>query len=200
MSTQYHLAGTDYGIFVFGRAILAKNPTAHLTFFYKVDSSSGENVLTESQAWPNATEKLLPDGVLFDHHRQDILHWSTDLGIQAFPAQALHHLAEEGLADSVEFRRLARKFIRQAKTHNCRSLFFPEAIFADPKTQKILQHLAGSQLKIQTPKLPATKTPPSTTDSRSITVYHDQADITFLKARAEKLLGTKLKITDFKTL
>lgn len=197
MSTKLHLAGADYGIFILGRTILNKNPVVHLTFFYKVGFNNSENVLSESHYWPEFDKNTRPDGVMFDHHHADIFSWAQNLKIPTFPTQALHHLANEGLSDSVEFRRLARKFIRRAKEHNCRTLFFPEAIFAETRTHQILQHLAGSQMKIQTidAKITATQA-----DKRKITIYHDLKDITFLKSRAEDLLGTKLKRSDFESV
>lgn len=189
-------AGDNCGIFVFGGSILAKNPAAHLTFFYKVPASTDTNVQTEADLW----EKNLPEhtGVVFDHHHRKIAEAYSKMPL--FPTQAIHHLALEGLADSVEFRRLARKEIRRAKQHNLKHLYFPEAIFANPKTKKILQHLAGTQLQIITSDIPATYHTRPTSDQRSITIYHDLPEIEFLKKRVETLLGTKLKAECFQKL
>lgn len=187
------LQGNDYGVFALGKTILTKNPQACLTFFYKVWSPSSQKCITESDFWPN----LVPDtSIVFDHYRQDIiLHYQNSPGL--FPVQALTHLANEGLADSVEFRRLARKYIRRAKQHNPAALFFPEAIFTDPKIKKILQQLAGTQLKVLTlsPEIESEKS-----EKQSITIYHDLKNTDFLKTRAENLLGKKLKNTDFKSV
>ena len=186
------LQGDDYGIFTLGRTILAKNPQACLAFFYKVTSEGSKDTITESNFW----DKLAPNtGIMFDHHRQDIAQKFSNYPL--FPVQALSHLANEGLADSVEFRRLARKYIRRAKQHNLDQLFFPEAIFAEPKTHKTLQHLAGTQLKIQTlsPEIKSKKSA-----KQKITIYHDLENTNFLKARAEKLLGTKLKKSDLEII
>jgi len=192
-------ASNDYGLFVFGRTILAKNPAVCLTFFYNCDSPENSNhenaVLWDAQINEISAERL---GVMFDHNNESIAAWLADKeDLISFPTQALHHLANEGLADSVEFRRLARKFIRKAKEHNCQLLFFPELIFAEPKTQKILQHLAGSQLKIVTCQLRDTKYKIPEAETQHITIYHSLADITFLKSRAETILGKKLKNSDF---
>ncbi len=67
--------------------------------------------------------------------------------ISLFETQLIHHIADEGCADSVEFRRLARKYIRPAKHARCDVIFFPEAILGAEKTVKILQHIAGTQMK-----------------------------------------------------
>jgi len=192
-------AGNDYGLFVFGRTILAKNSAVCLTFFY--NCGTNEALHREGmKLWDQNIEKFSSQeiSIMFDHNNQTIANWAKEkTTIKCFPTQAIHHLANEGLADSVEFRRLARKFIRKAKEHNCQVLFFPELIFAETKTQKILQHLAGSQLKIVTCKIRDTKYEIPEAEKQSITIYHPLEDITFLKSRAEKILGTKLKTSDF---
>ena len=191
-------AGDDYGLFIFAKTILAKNSAVCLTFFYNCDSPEEayrENVsLWDRSMNPYKDKKV---GIMSDHHNYTITAWAkAQTEASYFPTQALHHLANEGLADSVEFRRLARKFIRRAKEHNCEVLFFPEMIFAETKTQKILQHLAGSQMKIQTCNHESSGEI-KTTLKQEITIYHQLESVEFLKLRAEKLLGTKLKSSDF---
>lgn len=65
-------------------------------------------------------------------------------------APGLSALAAEGLGDSVEFRRLARKYVRQAKSAHCDVIFTSSPFFADGRTQKVLQHIAGTQIKVCT--------------------------------------------------
>ena len=69
------------------------------------------------------------------------------LSIKGFSHQILVELASEGIADSVEFRRLARKFIREIKNANCDILLWNDVILGEKKTAKILQKICGSQLK-----------------------------------------------------
>lgn len=120
-----------------------------------------------------------------------------------FETQVLHHMANEGMADSVEFRRLARKFLRHTKHAHCDTIFFCEAIFGEGKTRKILQHLAGTQMKVVVPSdfvfLSITETAPSQKQEikRGITIYTEDS-LEFTKKRAETILRTKLKDSDMK--
>ncbi len=125
--------------------------------------------------------------------------------IKMFPYKILKNFAEEGLADSVEFRRLARKFLRIAKSHNCKALYFPEIIFGDEKTQQILQHLAGSQMKIFTVKdffvLPENKDSKESAEnnSRKLEIIFDSKKIKLetLKPLCEQFLKTKISDSSF---
>lgn len=111
--------------------------------------------------------------------------------VTTFIVQAIKHLALEGLADSVEFRRLTRKYIRQVKNANCDTLFFPEFIFGEAKTKKILQHIAGTQLRVFTlddffdPKI-------EPSGKQKIIIEYEHEDPIFLKKRAEAILRMKL--------
>lgn len=67
------------------------------------------------------------------------------------PTQILKPMADCGWEDSVEFRRIARKYIRPLKHAHVDTLILLEPIFADEKIQKVIQHLAGTQIKIITP-------------------------------------------------
>lgn len=204
MTPEFQFAGSDYGMFVLGRTILAKNQAGCLTFFYKVSVPTNKKAMSEDQYWPQVlTKKSLIDqkvGVFFDHHYQAAQAWATEHQFDVFPTQALHHLANEGLADSVEFRRLARKYLRRVRQHQCQILFFPEAIFAEPKTQKILQHLAGSQVRVLTLADLVTLKPESKTSPGKIIIYHPEGETAFLRQRAEQLLGKKLRSDQFQVI
>lgn len=204
MTPEFQFAGSDYGMFVFGRTILAKNPAACLTFFYKVSVPTGKKAISEDQYWPEILTAVISSdqkiGVIFDHHDYAVQRWATAHQLETFPTQALHHLANEGLADSVEFRRLARKYLRRARQNQCQILFFPEAIFAEPKTQKILQHLAGSQAQILTLADLAKVKSENKTSRGEIVIYHSETEIEFLQQRAEQLLGKKLRSDQFQTI
>ena len=65
-----------------------------------------------------------------------------------FEMPGLSDLAYVGLGGSVEFRRLARKYIRKAKQAHCDTLFLADPILAETRTKKVLQHIAGSQIRV----------------------------------------------------
>lgn len=65
--------------------------------------------------------------------------------------QILKTMAELGWENSVEFRRIARKYMRTLKHAHIDTLILLEPLFADEKIQKILQHLASTSVRIITP-------------------------------------------------
>ena len=106
-------------------------------------------------------------------------------------------MANEAMADSVEFRRLARKYLRKAKHIHCDTIFFPEAIMGEEKTRKILQHIVGTQMKcvfvsdfvFENEEI---KKKIKSSKKRNISIISgDDAD--FTGKRAEGILRTKLK-------
>ncbi len=120
-----------------------------------------------------------------------------------FETQALHHLANEGLADTVEFRRLARKFLRHAKNAHCDTIFFTEAIFGEEKTRKILQHIAGTQMRVMVPNdfieiLKQVQDDNKKNQKRSIKI-HTGDDVEFTRKRAEEILRTKLRASNVRS-
>ncbi len=76
---------------------------------------------------------------------------TEDLNIPAsflsITTELLDNFASRALADSVEFRRLARKYLRKVKSHNCSRVLFLSGVLADEKTQKILKQILGTQIK-----------------------------------------------------
>ncbi len=208
----------DIGIFVLGRKILVKNPTAEL--YFNICSDKNNNL--SLSLFKNGITNILKSktkfgriGIIID--RKNFLLIDVALSfdnstsiylpqdkraekkpcLKVFKSQALKHLALEGLSDSVEFRRLARKHIRYVKQNNCDTLFFPEPIFGDKKTKKILQHIAGTQIKVFTaddffnPIIKEAK-------QQKITIKYADEDPLFLKKRAETILQTKLGSYCFK--
>ncbi len=204
----------NIGILVFGRKILKKNPKTSLQFF--LGKTNDDNVDFNKNLWEKALTEILEKftkfgriGVFVDRKNLETQSFFQKLDISKFKytkqdrrsesvpkisiytVQALKHMAEEGLADSVEFRRLARKFIRQTKNSNCDSLFFPEFIFGEDKTKQILQQIAGTQLKVFTPDDFFDEDIKSS-GKQNIEIFYKNEDPVFLKKRAEKILRTKL--------
>ncbi len=115
---------------------------------------------------------------------------------QALPA--LDTLADEGLADSVEFRRLARRYLRPLRHAHCQLVVFPQAIMATEAPRRLLQHIAGTQLQVVTladlppstllDHLPQLPTSPDTPRCRVFSA--DQPH--FVRQRCQTILRTQL--------
>ena len=114
-----------------------------------------------------------------------------------FETQLLREFANENCADSVEFRRVARRFLRRGKCANCREFFFADAILGAEIPAKILQFLAGRQRQIFFPSsfLPE-KFLKKSAENRELKIYF-RDEKNFIKKMAEKILRTKLKNSDF---
>lgn len=68
-----------------------------------------------------------------------------------YPTQILHSMAELGWEKSIEFRRIARKYIRPMKHAHIDTLVVLEPMMSARETLKVLQHLVGTQIQIITP-------------------------------------------------
>jgi len=172
---QQELFGPNIGIFVLGRAILKHYPTAQLKFSKNQPSlETGSENLSGAMFWKKGIEycaknsrfgrvgifyerkndfaekALFELGALNYEYKGKEKRSETELKLSFFPTQILYEMALEGWGSSVEFRRIVRKFIREAKNANCDTVFFPEAIFGEESTQKTLHDIAGSQLKVIT--------------------------------------------------
>jgi len=218
----------DFGAFVFGRKILKKFPQAILHFYVK-HQGEVETEILENNFWDIGLKKILKTetrfgriGIFFDRKNKDAEIFFKNLNTTKYPffpkekkraesrprvsyfeTQILWDMANEDYTDSVEFRRLARKYIRKAKTYNVDTIFFVEAIFGADKTRKILQHIAGTQIKLFFPSDFLFDYPnffvPSKKDQRDIRVYSGD-DAIFTKKIAENILRTKLKDSCIQTL
>jgi len=218
---QYIFASEDCGGLVFGQKLLQLDPTAQIQFLI---GSSPENqvVISENDFWRTGLEAILKnhtrfgrvalvcerknkaavqfadqiDLADFDYQpQQRRRHTENTPRISTITTQALWELANEGLADTVEFRRLARKQLRKAKQANVDTIFFLESVFGESKTRSILKHIVGSQMKLFFPSdfFDPAKSPGSF--NRSIQITTNQ-DLGFIRTRTEAILKTKIKATD----
>ena len=208
---------SDFGALVFGREVLKKFPKAVLNF-YVCTTDAKEKAISEQDFWQAGIKKILAEetrfgrvGVFYDRKnvvaqefvREDFSKFDfrtkeTNRAektprVNGFATQVLTKMANEGMADSIEFRRLARKSIRKAKHANCDSLFFCEAIMGEEKTKKILQHLAGTQVRVFVPS-DFLVVENETSKKREIKI-HTGDEVAFTKKRAETILRTKLEKT-----
>ncbi len=171
--------GTDFGPFVFGRSIFKHCKTADLSFWVQQNKDFNildekQKIFGESDFWESGLRKIILSsrfgrvGIFYDRKNKKAPAFCAGVAalkfdyvpqnsrseknffLSFFETQVVHEMANEGLSDTVEFRRFARKYIRRAKHAHCDSLFFLDAIFGEEKTKKILQHLAGTQIKIFT--------------------------------------------------
>jgi len=163
----------DFGAFVFGSEIFRKNPVAEIEFCVKIATNSETGGFLERDFWEIAIREILDGktrfgriGIFFDRKNFAGKRFFSNFNfsaenfspidrrraekfakIEIFETQILREMANEGMSDSVEFRRLARKFLRKAKCSRIDTILFGDAIFGEGKTRKILQKIAGTQLR-----------------------------------------------------
>ncbi|MCF7846464.1 MAG: hypothetical protein K9M51_00025 [Candidatus Gracilibacteria bacterium] len=211
------LWGRDFGPLAVGRALLRQNPAQELVFQVCQTGRPPSESWHEANIWSSGLERVLRShtrfgrvGVVFSREnkeaaatfstlqkeKQQALPAKGRLGesapkVSLFPVSLLRMMAHEGMADTVEFRRLARKLFRQIKHEHLEVVFFIEAIFAEESTQKLLQKIAGTQLKccFVTDVLSEDISAPASKQSLKISTGEDPA---FTHRRAEEILRMKL--------
>ena len=215
---NYSFGGPDYGIFVFGRKVLAVDKSAHITF--KLDPKSFH---VQELYWDKGIEQIAKAtrfgriGIVYERKNilaplfvykicsEGIIYTPKEkqsektLSVKPYETQILWELANEGLADTVEFRRLARKYIRKAKNEHRDSLFFLDAILGENKTRKILHHIAGTQIKLYFPSDFLEIDTTQSHEKRSLEIKTQESK-EFTHHRAEQILQTKIADEDVKEL
>ncbi len=204
--------GKDLGIVVLASFLAEKEAQIKI-------SPAKQTGICEKDFWLKNLAKIVEEktkfgriGIIFDRKNKEAESFCNNLAINNFnyqpknsralpqpeikiiKSQVITEIANEGLTDSVEFRRLIRKYTKNAKDLHLDSLFFLEGIFAEKKTCQIVAKIAGTQIKcyfltdfLEKKENPAKiKFKIETTD-----------DIEFTKTRAEKILQRKLKNSDF---
>ena len=108
----------------------------------------------------------------------------------SLPYELLAAFANRGLSDTVEFRRLARKYLRPAKNKHCKKVFFLSGVLAEETTQRVLKHVLGTQVQpvFVTDFLPE----PGLGKKQEISLFTD-GDLERVHREAERFLHTKLK-------
>lgn len=212
---MYTFSGNDFGAFVFGRKVLLQNPQAGISFV--IGKKSAEKSVSESDFWESGIIDICKNktrfgriGVVYDRKNKAAKDFCENLEIKEeqyspqekrnhteknpriffIETQILREMAHEGLADSVEFRRLARKQLRPLKHANVDTVFFLENILAEEKTRKILKHIQGTQQRLCFP-VDFFKTSDEQSKKRKIEIESDENE-DFVRIRAEKILKTKL--------
>ena len=212
----------DFGALVFGRQALLADQKAQLSIWLGV--TPPETAVSEITLWARSLTQIIANktrfgriAVVFDRKNEVMQSFRTNFntadleykpqkktgrpGPEKIPRilwhemQILREMANEQLADTVEFRRLARKQLRAVKQANIDTVFFAEAIFGQEKTRQILEHLAGTQLQLFFPTDCVTF-PSHQATARQIQIHtHDQS--AWFQKTAEKILRTKLSAQDF---
>ncbi len=210
----------DFGALVFGREVLKKFPKAFLVF----EVQKAIKNPTECDFWEKGMHEILQSltafgriACFFDRKNVSAKEFCENLDLKKYKyvpqkphraekearvssveTQVLHEMANEGLADSVEFRRLARKYIRRAKNANVDTIFWLETIFAEEKTRKIIDHLTGSQIRNVFPVDFLSLDDVKEGAARSLEI-HTGDDASFTHKRAEAILRTKIGKEDVKS-
>jgi hypothetical protein len=213
----------DFGAFVFGREILKKKQFSEIEFYVKtkVDDLS-KNSFCEKSFWNTSVELAIKEskfgrvGIFFDREEFEAKIFFTisnlekfkkkylpknkraekNLQISIFETQILKKMANENWADSVEFRRIARKFIRYAKNSNIDTILFADAILGEEKACKILQKIAGSQIRCVFLKECLGEDFFQATDTKGSIKIKTGDELSFTKKIAEKILKKKIKDDD----
>lgn len=234
-----------------GIIALAKNyPVGKIKIKISRDFPNKE-VIQESDFWLPAIKDIVEEktkfgriGIFFDRKNKEAGAFSQTLAKQKFnytqknpraeksakfiiiKTQILQEMANEGLTDSVEFRTILRKYIRNVKSQHLDSVLFLEAIFAEKKTKKIIRQISGTQIKtyfitdfISTEFELSTCQNESSSNSKkyenpapvdrnlnSLEISSEgegetfqiktEDDVKFTKKRAEQILQKKLKLSD----
>lgn len=221
--------GKDFGI-----VALAKNYPAE-KFMIKIsrDLPNGE-IIQESDFWIPAIKNIVEEktkfgriGILYNRKNKEAGSFCQKLVNEKFDykqkntrseksakfsfieMQVLSEMASEGLSDSVEFRRLLRKSIRNAKHLHLDSILFLEAIFAEKRTRQIITKMAGTQIKVyfvtdflnlkselnMTANSPLRKGVGGISENPAKKIFKIETDdnLEFTKSRAEQILERNLK-------
>ena len=221
---QLKLWTRDFGSFVLARELLKSGNPWHLELFVQQrEQPSQKDFLSPLDIWPLAIEDILKNvtrfgriGIFVDRKSKKAFNFFSQFDIKRlaytpkekkraektprldiFSTQLLVEMANEGLEDSVEFRRFIRKYTRRAKNHHCDTIFFPDSILGGDKARKIIQQAAGTQMKCVFVSdylldFLATEKKNTKKEERKITI-HTKDDLLFTHKRAEQIMRTKLK-------
>lgn len=179
----------DYASLVLARALLRREPKLALQIYLGGDRPEGSYSFTDfiPEALKNAPEKFSRMALVSDI-TSDIVAPENIVSVQT---EMLEAFANRGLVDTVEFRRLARKYLRRVRNANCQVALFVSGILADEKSQKILSQILGTQVKpiFLTDFIPPELFTPA--DKQSIEIFTSR-NLDRVHAEAEDFLHTKL--------
>ncbi len=185
----------DNSALVLARAIFRRNPKAEIRLF--LGGGRPQNTFAVSDIWKGAAEKSLQKctrlGVAVDRAKDEEISFLQNTGktVVSLSYELLSSFANRGLCDTVEFRRLARKYLRSARNNQCTGVLFLSGILADESCCKILAKILGTQIEpvFVTDFLPEEFFVPG--EKQRIEIFSDQ-DEERVHQEAERFLHMKL--------
>lgn len=189
------LWSVDNAALVLARAVLRREPKVEMKIFLggsrPADSFSA--IDTWNMAIETATQKYVRLGIAVDRasDEENSFLQSYCKNIFSIDYELLSSFANRGLSDTVEFRRLARKYLRLARNAHCDGVFFLSGILADEACCKILAKTLGARIN---PIYVTDFLPESffiSGEKQKIEIYADQ-DEDRVHREAEKFLHMKL--------
>lgn len=180
---------------VLAREIFRREPKSAIQIFLGGEKPQG--VFSVSDLWKTAIEQSIQtyshlgiaiDGAK-DGERESVA--SCDEKVFNFEYELLSSFAERGLADTVEFRRLARKYLRPARNAHCDGVLFLSGILASESSRKVLAKMTGSKVKtvFVTDFIPKEVCVPA--EKQRVEIFTNQDEIR-VHQEAEKILRMKL--------
>lgn len=183
------LWSSDYAALVLARAILRKEPKVELQIFLGGEQPDGALCMTDFRFEAlNSTIEKYPRVAVISNQTEDLVVPGSTTSVLT---EMLEGFANRGLTDTVEFRRLARKYLRAVRNANCNAALFFSGILAEEKTQKILNQILGTQVTpvFLTEFLPAELFTPA--EKQSLEIFTSE-NLDRVRAEAERFLHTKL--------
>jgi hypothetical protein len=190
-----HLWSSDNSSLVLARAVLRREAKVemNITLGGVCPAEAFSSVDLWKKAAQESVEKYKRLGIVIDNALEVENLFMQNSCKKAIPIsyELLSSFANRGLSDTVEFRRLARKYLRSARNNNCDGVLFLSGILADEESCKILAKMIGTQIKpvfiteflSEEFFVPASK--------QKIEIYTDR-DVDRVHREAEKFLHMKL--------
>ena len=189
------LWSNDNAALVLARVILKQEPKSSLQIF--LGESAPKGAFLASDIWKEALETSLKKytrlGVAFDGSNDEEALFVRKAGEKVFPVEheLLSGFSNRRLADTVEFRRLARKYLRPVRNAHCDGILFLSGVLAEETSCKILAKITGTQVETVFVSDFLPKELFMATTKQSIEIFTDQ-DIERVHEEAERFLHTKL--------
>lgn len=173
----------DTGVFALAREILKTNSQAQLRLWHGGECPAGAHTASELQV--EMLKKCSSDVMICGDERQSAEQDILPIGI-------LCDLADRGLVDSVEFRRLARKLLRPCRNKNVKTVAFLDAVLAGENSRKqVVKTLGGKFKTVFLSNVVADCWSVPESKSRQLEII-TTGNLTAVHAAAEKILRTKL--------
>ena len=190
-----HLWSSDNAALVLARAVLRREKKVAIKITLSQTCPSG--AFSPADVWQQALQesekKQKRLGVAVDRavDAEPSFLQKNGKNIVSLPYELLSSFVNRGLSDTVEFRRLARKYLRSARNNQCDGVLFLSGILADETSCKILAKILGTQIKpvFITEFLPEEFFVPA--EKQVIEIYTDQ-DRERVYGEAEQILHMKL--------